>query len=94
MKKSSRDSEASRGNSPQSESETTGTTNIYKTAKNLFTKKFSIKLKAKDTKVSVGGQSPSEMSGAGKVNKFVSNIPGKTTSQTGHAFKGGSPTGS
>ena len=70
--------ERSRGNSPE-ESEQSAGTNIYKQAKSLFTKKFSLKLKQKDA----SPPKASEMSGAGKINKFKSSIPGKTTSISG-----------
>jgi hypothetical protein len=36
----------SRGNSPQDQE--SGSSNVFKTAKNLFTKKFSLKIKQKD----------------------------------------------
>lgn len=75
------EAEKSRGNSP--EEGDNGSSNVFKTAKNLFTKKFSLKLKQKDPSKQVSPVQAKEMTGAGKVNKFKSNIPGKTTSISG-----------
>lgn len=74
----------SRGNSPNDGE--SGSSNVFKTAKNLFTKKFSLKVKQKDPMSQVSPVQAKEMTGAGKVNKFKSNIPGKTTSISGQAY--------
>jgi hypothetical protein len=59
---------------------------IYKQAKSLFTKKFSLKLGSKNT-AGAASQSPSrEDTSASKVKKFTSNIPGTKTSKTGLAY--------
>jgi len=79
-----KDLEKSRGNSP--EEVENSASNVFKTAKNLFTKKFSIKMKQKDPLKQVSPVTAKEMTGAGKVNKFKSNIPGKTTSISGQGY--------
>ena len=88
-----KEGEQSRGNSPQDQS---AGTNIYKQAKNLFTKKFSLKLGSKDVANSKNISPPksSEMNGAGKVNKFKSSIPGKTITSHNHSGMAFYPGGS
>ena len=85
-----KDGELSRGNSPQEQSQGS---NIYKQAKNLFTKKFSLKLGSKDT-TNKSPPKSNEMIGAGKVNKFKSSIPGKTITSHNHSGMAFYPGGS